>query len=65
MIEAERFLHDGGWDSTKRYFLVAANQANKVAVIDARPHYQPADTAKSIDPNTNRHCVLSLLPNLT
>lgn len=35
MIEAERFLHDGGWDSTKRYFLVAANQSNKIAVIDA------------------------------
>jgi nitrite reductase (NO-forming)/hydroxylamine reductase len=35
MIEAERFLHDGGWDSTQRYFLVAANQANKVAVVDA------------------------------
>lgn len=35
MIEAERFLHDGGWDSTQRYFMVAANQANKVAVIDA------------------------------
>jgi nitrite reductase (NO-forming) / hydroxylamine reductase len=35
MIEAERFLHDGGWDSTKRYFFVAANQANKVAVVDA------------------------------
>ena len=35
MIEAERFLHDGGWDSTKRYFLVAANQANTIAVIDA------------------------------
>ncbi|MBM3144822.1 MAG: nitrite reductase [Chloroflexi bacterium] len=35
MIEAERFLHDGGWDSTKRYFMVAANQANTVAVVDA------------------------------
>jgi nitrite reductase (NO-forming)/hydroxylamine reductase len=35
MIEAARFLHDGGWDSTKRYFMVAANQSNKVAVIDA------------------------------
>jgi nitrite reductase (NO-forming)/hydroxylamine reductase len=35
MIEAERFLHDGGWDSTKRYFMVAANQANTIAVIDA------------------------------
>jgi len=36
MIEAERFLHDGGMDSTKRYFLVAANQSNKVAVIDLK-----------------------------
>ncbi len=35
MIEAERFLHDGGWDSSQRYFMVAANQANKVAVVDA------------------------------
>jgi len=35
MIEAERFLHDGGWDSSKRYFLVAANQANRIAVVDA------------------------------
>lgn len=34
MIEAERFLHDGGLDSTKRFFLVAANQSNKVAVVD-------------------------------
>jgi nitrite reductase (NO-forming)/hydroxylamine reductase len=36
MIEAERFLHDGGWDSTKRYFLVAANARNKISVIDAK-----------------------------
>jgi nitrite reductase (NO-forming) / hydroxylamine reductase len=34
MVEAELFLHDGGWDSTKRYFMVAANQSNKIAVID-------------------------------
>jgi nitrite reductase (NO-forming)/hydroxylamine reductase len=36
MLEAERFLHDGGWDASRRYFLVAANQANKVAVVDAK-----------------------------
>ena len=30
------FLHDGGWDSTKRYFMVAANQSNKISVIDAK-----------------------------
>ncbi len=35
MIEAERFLHDGGWDASKRYFMVAANNMNKVAVIDS------------------------------
>ncbi|MDX9850172.1 MAG: cytochrome D1 domain-containing protein [Anaerolineaceae bacterium] len=35
MIEAERFLHDGGWDASKRYFMVAANNMNRVAVIDS------------------------------
>ncbi len=35
-IGTERFLHDGGWDSTKRYFLVAANQRNTIAVVDAK-----------------------------
>jgi nitrite reductase (NO-forming)/hydroxylamine reductase len=35
-IPAARFLHDGGWDSSKRYFLVAANQSNKVAVVDTK-----------------------------
>ncbi len=35
-IGAARYLHDGGWDASKRYFLVAANQSNKIAVVDAR-----------------------------
>ncbi len=35
-IGAERFLHDGGWDSTHRYFLTAANQSNRLAVIDSK-----------------------------
>jgi nitrite reductase (NO-forming)/hydroxylamine reductase len=35
-IAAARFLHDGGWDATKRYFLVAANQSNKIAVVDSK-----------------------------
>ncbi len=35
-IEAAKFLHDGGWDSTKRYFLVAANQSHKIAVVDSK-----------------------------
>ena len=35
-IEAAQFLHVGGWDSTKRYFIVAANQSNKIAVTDTQ-----------------------------
>jgi len=35
-IGTERFLHDGGWDASKRYFMVAANQRNTIAVIDAK-----------------------------
>ena len=35
-IEAERFLHDGGFDSTKRYFLVAANARDTIVVVDTK-----------------------------
>ncbi|CRM43902.1 MULTISPECIES: nitrite reductase [Pseudomonas] len=35
-IDAAPFLHDGGWDSTHRYFMTAANNSNKVAVIDSK-----------------------------
>jgi len=35
-IEAAQFLHDGGWDKSKRYFMSAANQSNKIAVIDSK-----------------------------
>ncbi len=35
-IGAARFLHDGGFDATGRYFLVAANASNKVAIIDTK-----------------------------
>ena len=33
-IPTARFLHDGGWDATGHYFLVAANASNKIVVID-------------------------------
>lgn len=36
MLPAARFLHDGGWDASHRYFMVAANQSNKVGVVDAK-----------------------------
>jgi nitrite reductase (NO-forming) / hydroxylamine reductase len=35
-IDAARYLHDGGFDSTGRYFLVAANASDKVAVVDTK-----------------------------
>jgi nitrite reductase (NO-forming)/hydroxylamine reductase len=35
-IPAARFLHDGGFDSTQRYFLVAANNSDKVVVVDTK-----------------------------
>ena len=35
-LDAARFLHDGGWDSSHRYFLTAANQSDKIAVVDSR-----------------------------
>jgi nitrite reductase (NO-forming)/hydroxylamine reductase len=35
-IGTERFLHDGGLDSTGRYFLVAANARHRLAVIDTK-----------------------------
>ncbi|MBF0272511.1 MAG: c-type cytochrome [Magnetococcales bacterium] len=35
-IDAAPFLHDGGWDASKRYFMTAANKSNKVAVIDSK-----------------------------
>ncbi len=33
-IASAKFLHDGGWDASKRYFLVAANASNKIAAVD-------------------------------
>jgi len=33
-IPTARFLHDGGWDASGKYFLVAANAENKIVVVD-------------------------------
>jgi nitrite reductase (NO-forming)/hydroxylamine reductase len=35
-IDSAKFLHDGGWDVTKRYFLVAANASHKIAAVDTK-----------------------------
>jgi nitrite reductase (NO-forming)/hydroxylamine reductase len=60
-IATEKFLHDGGFDHTGKYFMVAANSSNKMVVIDVdtpafvtsfytgdRPH--PGRGANWIDP---------------
>ncbi|TJY58877.1 c-type cytochrome [Sinimarinibacterium sp. CAU 1509] len=73
-LEAARFLHDGGWDSTKRYFMTAANQSDKIAVVDSRerklaalvdvdriPH--PGRGANLVDPEFGPVWVTSALGN--
>ncbi len=73
-LEAARYLHDGGWDSTHRYFLTAANKSNKVAVIDSKdrnmealvdvteiPH--PGRGANFVDPTYGPVWVTSALGN--
>ncbi len=73
-IGAARFLHDGGWDSTKRYFLTAANQSDKIAVVDSKerklaalvdaekiPH--PGRGANIVDPKLGPLWVTSALGN--
>ncbi|MBW2269899.1 MAG: nitrite reductase, partial [Deltaproteobacteria bacterium] len=35
-IATERFLHDGGWDATKRYLLIAANMRDQIVVVDTK-----------------------------
>mgnify|MGYP000925470621 FL=1 len=35
-IGSAKFLHDGGFDTSKRYFMVAANASNKIAAVDLK-----------------------------
>jgi nitrite reductase (NO-forming) / hydroxylamine reductase len=53
-IEAERFLHDGGWDSSKRYFLVAANMRNTVSVVDTKENKLAANVKVGSKPHPGR-----------
>jgi nitrite reductase (NO-forming)/hydroxylamine reductase len=73
-LDAARFLHDGGWDSSHRYFMTAANQSNIIAVVDSKdreiealipaekiPH--PGRGANIIDPEFGPVWVTSGLGN--
>jgi len=53
-IEAERFLHDGGWDSSKRYFLVAANMRDTVSVVDTKDGKLAANVKVGVRPHPGR-----------
>jgi len=53
-IETERFLHDGGWDASKRYILMAANMRNKVVVVDSETKKQIAQIETGNKPHPGR-----------
>jgi nitrite reductase (NO-forming)/hydroxylamine reductase len=53
-IEAERFLHDGGWDSSKRYFMVAANMRDTVSVVDTKEGKLAANVKVGVKPHPGR-----------
>ena len=53
-IPSARFLHDGGWDASERYFLVAANASNKVVVVDVPNKKLEAIVDVGIKPHPGR-----------
>ena len=58
-IGSAKFLHDGGWDASKRYFLVAANASNKIAAVDTKSGKLAAlvDVAKTPHPGRGANFV--------
>jgi nitrite reductase (NO-forming)/hydroxylamine reductase len=58
-LDAAKFLHDGGLDSTGRYFLVAANASNKIAVVDTKEDKMAAivDVGKTPHPGRGANFV--------
>lgn len=58
-IDSAKFLHDGGFDSTGRYFLVAANASDKIAVVDTKENRLAAlvDVGKTPHPGRGANFV--------
>lgn len=58
-IASSKYLHDGGWDMSHRYFLVAANASNQVAAVDTKTGKLAAivDTAKIPHPGRGANFV--------
>ncbi|HMM49155.1 MAG TPA: cytochrome D1 domain-containing protein [Miltoncostaeaceae bacterium] len=59
MIKAQRFLHDGGFDSTGRFFAIAANEKDQIAVIDLKDMERVAliDTGRKPHPGRGANWV--------
>lgn len=53
-IASERFLHDGGWDHTQRYFLVAANMRDQMVVVDTKEKELVTKFVTGIKPHPGR-----------
>lgn len=58
-IDSAKFLHDGGFDASGRYFLVAANASNKIAVVDTKANKLAAlvDVGKTPHPGRGANFV--------
>jgi nitrite reductase (NO-forming)/hydroxylamine reductase len=54
MIKTPRFLHDGGFESTGRYFMDAANASDKIAVIDTKEGKLAASISVGKTPHPGR-----------
>ncbi len=53
-IPAVKFLHDGGFDHTGNYFLLAANANNKVVVVDLQTETLAATIETGLVPHPGR-----------
>ncbi len=53
-IDSERFLHDGGFDRTGRYFLVAANARDSIVIVDTKERKLIGVVKTGIKPHPGR-----------
>ena len=53
-IKAAKFLHDGGWDRTHRYFMSAANKSNIISVVDSKTTKLVANVTVGTIPHPGR-----------
>jgi nitrite reductase (NO-forming)/hydroxylamine reductase len=59
-INAAKFLHDGGWDRTHRYFMSAANKSNIISVVDSKTSKLVANVTVGAIPHPGRGANLDI-----